>query len=401
MDSKMRIQFGKPSILKNLLFSFVGFGVLLGAAFPLIATSFIDISDGMMGWFVAGCLTAGVGMGVVNFLLVNAVVLRKLRRLAEVADAVSHKDISRKCDIVSHDLIGSIVESTNSMADNLRRTIREFSDSAAELSDAAERLSAITEETDRCMRTQQGEVEQVATAMNEMTSTVQEVARNAEQAAGATHEAEQEARQGAFIATEALGGIDALANKIEEVGRGLEELRADSDNIGVVLDVIRGIAEQTNLLALNAAIEAARAGEQGRGFAVVADEVRTLASRTQQSTEEIHTMIERLQSKTGVAVKAMEETRGRAQSGVDQVEKAAECLAEISGTVQRINSMTAQIASAVEQQGAVAEEINGNVASISQSSEQTAAGAQQSASATEQLNALSRRLKSSLAEFKF
>lgn len=401
MGSHDKIQFSKPSIVRNILASFVAFGVVLGATFPFVVGMFMDVREGAMGWLVAGCLVAGVLMGLGNFMLLNTVLLRKLRQLALVADAIGNKDVSKKCDIVSHDLIGAIVDSTNRMAENLRRTMREFSDSSKQLSDSSERLSAITVETDRCMRTQQGEIEQVATAMNEMTATAQEVARNAEQAAGSTREAEVEARNGALVATEALGGIDALVTKVEEVARGLEELRADSDNIGVVLEVIRGIAEQTNLLALNAAIEAARAGEQGRGFAVVADEVRTLASRTQQSTEEIHTMIARLQSKTGVAVKAMEETRVRAQSGMDQVEKAAESLAEISGTVQSINSMTAQIASAVEQQVAVAEEISNNIVSISESSEQTAAGAQQSASATEQLNELSRRLERSLGQFKF
>lgn len=401
MGSHNKIQFSRPSIVRNILASFVAFGLVLGATFPFVVGMFMDVREGAMGWLVAGCLVAGVLMGLGNFMLLNTVLLRKLRQLALVADAIGNKDVSKKCDIVSHDLIGAIVDSTNRMAENLRRTMREFSDSSKQLSDSSERLSAITVETDRCMRTQQGDIEQVATAMNEMTATAQEVARNAEQAAGSTREAEVEARNGALIATEALGGIDALVTKVEEVARGLEELRADSDNIGVVLEVIRGIAEQTNLLALNAAIEAARAGEQGRGFAVVADEVRTLASRTQQSTEEIHKMIARLQSKTGTAVKAMEETRMRAQSGMDQVEKAAESLAEISGTVQSINSMTAQIASAVEQQVAVAEEINSNIVTISESSEQTAAGAQQSASATEQLSELSRRLERSLGQFTF
>lgn len=401
MGSHNKIQFSRPSIVRNILASFVAFGLVLGATFPFVVGMFMDVREGAMGWLVAGCLVAGVLMGLGNFMLLNTVLLRKLRQLALVADAIGNKDVSKKCDIVSHDLIGAIVDSTNRMAENLRRTMREFSDSSKQLSDSSERLSAITVETDRCMRTQQGDIEQVATAMNEMTATAQEVARNAEQAAGSTREAEVEARNGALVATEALGGIDALVTKVEEVARGLEELRADSDNIGVVLEVIRGVAEQTNLLALNAAIEAARAGEQGRGFAVVADEVRTLASRTQQSTEEIHKMIARLQSKTGTAVKAMEETRMRAQSGMDQVEKAAESLAEISGTVQSINSMTAQIASAVEQQVAVAEEINSNIVTISESSEQTAAGAQQSASATEQLSELSRRLERSLGQFTF
>jgi len=390
----------KPSLLKNLFLSFVVFGLVVGAVFPFFAQMFVEWKPGMESWFVVSCLAAGGIIGLFNYWLVQRILLRRLKRLSEVADAIGHGDISHKCDLVSHDLIGTIVSSVNAMAENLRKTIAEISDSATLLSEAAGRMSSVTEETDHCVRQQQAQVDQVATAMNEMTATVQEVARNAEQAAAAADTADQEAKNGAFVATEAIGGIDALAGKVEEVAGVLEGLRADSDNIGVVLEVIRGIAEQTNLLALNAAIEAARAGEQGRGFAVVADEVRTLASRTQKSTEEIHEMIERLQGKAGAAVKVMGEARERAQVGTDQVEKAAESLAEIAGSVATISSMNTQIASAVEQQGAVAEEINNNVVAISHDAERNAAGSQQTASACEQLGQLAQRLQGLMAGFR-
>jgi len=399
MGSKLRL-LGKPSILKNLFATFLVLGLGVGALFPVVSTVFVDWRPGLEVWFMVSCVAAGGAIGAVNYFVVNAVLLKRLRRLAEVADAVGNRDVSHRCDLVSEDLIGAIVASVNRMADNLRTTIVDIAESSQQLSESAQRMASITEETDRCMRAQQAEIEQVATAMNEMTATVQEVARNAEQAAAATGEAEQEAKNGALVATEAIGGIDALVGRVEQVAKVLEELRADSDNIGMVLDVIRGIAEQTNLLALNAAIEAARAGEQGRGFAVVADEVRTLASRTQKSTEEIQEMIARLQSKTAAAVKAMEMARGQAQTGVDQVERAAESLAEISGTISQINGMNTQIASAVEQQGAVAEEINNNVVSISRNSEQTAAGSQQTASASDQLAQLAERLQAAMRAFK-
>ncbi len=194
--------------------------------------------------------------------------------------------------------------------------------------------------------------------------------------------------------------MDALGSKVEQVATVLEGLRADSDNIGVVLDVIRGIAEQTNLLALNAAIEAARAGEQGRGFAVVADEVRTLASRTQQSTQEINDMIDALQGKASSAVAVMEEARACASTGSEQVEKAAESLAGISGAVGIVSTMNSQIASAAEEQRAVSEEINNNITQINDATEQTAAGAQQTASASEQLTQLSLQLNNILGSFK-
>lgn len=390
----------KPSILKNLFLSFIVFGLLIGASFPFVAQGFVEWKPGMKGGFAVLSVVAGLIIGLVNYWLINTILLSRLRNISEIADAISQKDISHKCDLVSHDLIGRIVDSFNRMSENLRATISEISDSSTQVSDAVSRMSSIFEETDQCLQAQQSQTEQVATAMNEMTATVQEVARNAEQAAAAATAADTEAKKGALIATEAIGGIDALVSKVEDVASVIEGLRSDSDNIGVVLDVIRGIAEQTNLLALNAAIEAARAGEQGRGFAVVADEVRTLASRTQESTQEINSMIERLQGKATSAFDAMQAARESAQHGAEQVENAAESLAEIAGAVSVVQSMNSQIASAAEQQRCVSEEINRSVIEISHSTEQTAAGTQQTASANDQLSQMANRLEVVMRGFK-
>ncbi len=212
---------------------------------------------------------------------------------------------------------------------------------------------------------QKGEVDQVATAMTEMSATVHEVARNATEAAEAAQRADEETGKGKMVVSQAIEAIDLLANEVNDAAQVIHRLEQDSDEIGAVLDVIRGIAEQTNLLALNAAIEAARAGEQGRGFAVVADEVRTLAQRTQQSTQEIQNMIERLQSGAQDAVKAMEQGRSRAQVGVEQAAEAGVSLETIAQAVGTISDMNTQIATAAEEQSVVAEEINLNIVSIS------------------------------------
>ncbi|BAZ93559.1 hypothetical protein TspCOW1_15020 [Thiohalobacter sp. COW1] len=390
----------KPSILRNLLIACVGFGILMGAAFPVFAQFFVDWKDGMFTWFVAGCLTAGVVLGVVNYWLVNTILLSKLRRISEVANAIAQNDVSHTCTMESHDLIGEIITSFNQMADNLRSVIGEISGATAQLASAAEEMSAVTDEASRGVQQQQSEIEHVASAMNEMTTTVGDVAQNAANAAQHAQQADADAKGGALVATEALGGIDNLVNEMERAGGVIHKLETESENIGMVLDVIRGIAEQTNLLALNAAIEAARAGEQGRGFAVVADEVRHLASRTQQSTQEIQEMIERLQVGATDAVKVMQEAQNMARESAEQVEKAAESLGGIAAAVSQINDMNTQIASAAEEQSAVAGEINANVGNIRDVADKTAAGAQQTASASEELARLSATLQGLMGRFR-
>jgi methyl-accepting chemotaxis protein len=233
-----------------------------------------------------------------------------------------------------------------------------------------------------------------------MAGTVQEVSRNVGLAANDAETADRNATQGKKIVDETMRAIEKLAEDIERAAVVITKLQKESDNIGAVLEVIGGIAEQTNLLALNAAIEAARAGEQGRGFAVVADEVRTLASRTQKSTQEIKEMIDRLQVGAKEAVTVMEQGRAQASSSVDQAERAGEALTLITNAVSVIRDMTQQIASASEEQNAVTEEINKNIVSISQVASQTSDDSSQISRGTKELAQLSGKMEKLISQFR-
>lgn len=333
--------------------------------------------------------------------VVRRVVIRRINALHGTIDAIERdEDLSRSIKVEAEDEVGAMGHAFNRMIEKFRHSLQAVADSTHQLTQVSDRVSNVADETLKVVMEQRSETDMVASAMNEMSSTVQEVARNASQTASASRGANDEARNGALVATEALGGIEMLIREIENASKVITKLESDSAGIGMVLDVIKGIAEQTNLLALNAAIEAARAGEQGRGFAVVADEVRTLASRTQQSTEEIQSMIERLQSGARDAVKAMEAARVRAQDGSDQVEKAAENLAMIAGEVTTINDMNTQIATAAEEQSAVAEEIDRNVTNISHIADTTSEGAKQTAQISEELVRLAAELERQVSRFK-
>ena len=294
----------------------------------------------------------------------------------------------------------SLLAAVASMQSSLRTLMQNVSAGSSQLAAAAEQLSATAEETRHQVRRQQAETELVATAMNEMTATVEEVARHAAGAAGAARDTDQAADIGSRVVTETIEAINVLAHDVESAGQVIARLSDDSQEIGAVLDVIRGVAEQTNLLALNAAIEAARAGEQGRGFAVVASEVRTLASRTQASIQDIHEKIERVQGGSTGAVRAIERGREKAMRGVEQARLAGDSLRTIATAVSSINDMNTQIASAAEEQSAVAEEINRNLHGITEAVEQTAAGSNQIAAASEELARLAVTLQEGIGQFR-
>ena len=328
-------------------------------------------------------------------------ILRPIDSLAATMRQIAaEKDIGHRAELHRDDELGDMAHSFNSMIEVFQQTVGQLTNSATQLTAASKQQSIITSETKRGVREQTSQTEQIATAMNEMTITVQEVAQNAEQAANSAHEANRLTNDGQRVVSGTVAGINELAQEIDNAANTIEKVAEDGVKIGSVLDVIRGIAEQTNLLALNAAIEAARAGEQGRGFAVVADEVRTLASRTQQSTQEIQDMIESLQSGTERAVQVMENSRNKAQDSVAQASQAGESLAAISNAVNNINDMNTQIASAATQQESVSEEINRNITAISRIASETADGAEQIDTSGQHLASLAMELQGSVAQLK-
>ena len=323
-----------------------------------------------------------------------------LRRTVTLVNEVAEGDLTRRIEVRGRDETAEVLRAVRTMVESLHEVIGGINGSTDQLGNAAEGMSAVAEQTRQGIGRQQNETDQVATAINEMTATIQEVARSAGGAAEAAQRASEDARDGRGVVTATIDAIDALAHEVEQAADAIQRLESDSNNIGSVVDVINEIADQTNLLALNAAIEAARAGEQGRGFAVVADEVRTLATRTQQSTQEIREMIEKLQQAAAVAARTMRAGRERAGASVEQAARAGEALAGITDAVTTISEMNTQIAAGAEQQGGVAEEINRRVETIRDVAAQSADGAHQTATASEQLSGEVTQLRSLVSRFR-
>ncbi|EOD55168.1 methyl-accepting chemotaxis protein [Aeromonas molluscorum] len=348
-------------------------------------------------------VTIALGIAMVLVVVLSVVLTRQIRdpliMLVRQAQRIASGDLGKgelqtwiQDKRFNRDELGQLGSAINQMQGALANLVSEISSSVSQLSSAVEEVSAISEQSASGMARQQNEVSQVATAMNEMQSTVVEVARNTTDAMSAAKGASRTSAEGSQVVRSAIGSIEEVSVKIEQAGAVVAQLEADSANISMVLDVIRDIAGQTNLLALNAAIEAARAGEQGRGFAVVADEVRSLAQRTQDSTAEISKMIELLQSRAAEAGNAMQLSRHQMQSSVGLARDAGTSIDIINGAVTEISDMNTLIATATEEQNAVTEELNRNIVNIHNAADENALGAQQTAQACVELSKLATSL---------
>ncbi|QKJ38201.1 methyl-accepting chemotaxis protein [Pseudomonas sp. MPDS] len=338
--------------------------------------------------------------GVIAALVITRQIVGPLDQTLKVAERIAAGDLTHNLTSERRDELGQLQRAMQSMTVGLRQLIGGISDGVTQIASAAEQLSAVTEQTSAGVNSQKVETDQVATAMHEMTATVQEVARNAEEASEAAVAADQQAREGEKVVGEAIAQIERLALEVGNSTTAMGDLKRESDKIGSVLDVIKSVAQQTNLLALNAAIEAARAGEAGRGFAVVADEVRSLAQRTQKSTEEIEELIVGLQSGTEQVATIMDNSRSLTDNSVELTRRAGGSLENITRTVSAIQSMNQQIAAAAEQQSAVAEEINRSVLNVRDVSEQTASSSEETAASSAELARLGVHLQTLVGRFR-
>ncbi|WP_278453089.1 methyl-accepting chemotaxis protein [Stutzerimonas kunmingensis] len=347
---------------------------------------------------VIGALAILVGLLAAT--VISRMIVGPLRNTVQQAQRVASGDLTYSAASPRRDEVGQLQNAMHDMTESLRNLIGCIGGSVSQIAAAADQLSAVTAQTSAGVQTQRVETEQVATAMHEMAATVQEVARNAEQASNAARQADQQARQGDLVVQDAVGQISNLAGEVNQSAHAIEALHAESGRIGSVLEVIRAVAEQTNLLALNAAIEAARAGEQGRGFAVVADEVRALARRTHDSTEEIEGLIANLQRVAQQAVEQMQSSRGLTQRTVDLANEAGVALGRITESVSTIEQMNQQIAAAAEQQSAVAENISESVTRVRDIGDQSANATEHTASASAELARLGLELQELVRQFR-
>jgi len=354
----------QSSILRKLLISFLTFGILVAAVFPFYADFFVEWKPGMLPWFVVGCLVAGLVIGVMNYWLLNVILLTKLRRISEVSHAISRKDLTFSCSMQSADTIGEIIASFNAMTRTLRELIGETASMSSNVLDASGEINRVMGHIRDNVGAQATRAGEIGSSIEHLSATVTEIAERSDNAAGRAREAGEHASQGRRVVDMTIQSMDRIDSTVSSAAQAVASLGASSERIGAIVAVIKEIAEQTNLLALNAAIEAARAGEQGRGFAVVADEVRKLAEKTTAATQEIGGMIASIQAETAQAVETIEAGKSEVVGGVGQAREAGEALQKIVSQVEGLSHMVQDIAQAAQAQRRDVLAVQDNIARI-------------------------------------
>jgi len=349
---------------------------------------------------IIGSSALALLVGLVAAWVITRLIVAPLRSVILVAQQIAAGDLSATVEVTRRDEIGQLMQAMQQMGAGLSSIVSGLQAGIEQLASSAHSLSAVTEQTNLEVSSQKEETEQVATAMNQMTATVHDVARNAEEAAQAAQTADGKVESGQQVVRQSMARIEQLADSATSASSSIESLSAEIQNIGTVLSVIKSVAEQTNLLALNAAIEAARAGEQGRGFAVVADEVRALAKRTQQSTEEIERLVSALRSAAQSSVQQIQNSGELVKLAVSDALQTESALGSIAAAVSLIQQMNQQIAAAAEQQSSVAEEINRSVTSIRASADQSSLAMQGNAASSIELAQLGLELKGMVGHFR-
>jgi methyl-accepting chemotaxis protein len=355
------------------------------------------------GFTLQGILVAiGIILGVAVAFVITRMVTGPLNQTVAALQDVARGDgdLTHRIDVKSADEFGDLAQGFNEFSQKLQSLIIDVSECCSHLISAAQEMLDEVNNTRQGVTSQNQKIDQISAAIETMTQKVRDVAGHTGEAAQLAEETNQDALEGRNVVEQSLESSDRLAADVDQAAAVINDLEKDVEAIGGILDVIRGVADQTNLLALNAAIEAARAGEQGRGFAVVADEVRTLASRTQASTAEIQTMIQRLQSGSQQAVEVMTDGRNKSQEGLEHARQAGTSLHKISSAAEGMLAMNREIAGATEAQGEHAGEINKNVAAINELARQTATSSDVMAQTSGRVNELAMQLKSLIGQFR-
>lgn len=386
------------SILRQVLFAYLGFGALLACLFPFYAHFFVEWKPGMLPWFVVGCFIAGLLIGLANYWVMNWVLVSRLRRIAEVAGAIANKDLTHTCALQSHDTIGEIIDGFNHMTDTLRELIARTSNLSSQVRADCDALRGQADRVHSRVDNLTERSRHISAAIQALDSAIAEISERSQAATEQAAAAGSSAHEGVSVARESIDGMERIHARVSSATELVDRLGRSSQEVGAIVSVIKEIADQTNLLALNAAIEAARAGEQGRGFAVVADEVRKLAEKTGQATTQISQMITAIQSETGQAIEAISQGMSEAESGKGHVRRVGEALERIIHSIDQVVAVVGEIAQATAAQKAAVQEVRENIGVIEQLNAQTLAdserGVEMTADLTRQANDLDLAVKS-------